>query len=117
MNCLSACTATILAFGALDINHANINHAKSYVATRMLILVVCVCGMFNYYIYNAGLISYLMVETYDIPIKKLGDLLENPSYKLLVTGGYSEESFLKDSYDPSYRKIWENAANDNGMYN
>ena len=49
------------------------------------------------YSYNAILISSLMVQDFVLPIKTLNDVLNNPSYKLMVLEGTSGETFLKES--------------------
>ena len=114
-NLLSGCAASTLAFGTLDINHAKYIPTKSSNSLRLLTLVVCFCGMMNFCIYNAGLISCLMAHKYEIPINELSDLLIKTDYKLLVWGGSYMESYLRYSNDISYRKIWEDAVKENGI--
>ena len=49
------------AFLVIDTSEANSKFQKILKSYRVLVLVMCFCGMMNYYIYNAGLISFLMV--------------------------------------------------------
>ena len=71
--------------------------------------------MINYQVYNAGLISSLMVQRYELPINQLDDILTQPGYKLLVTGGAFHESFLKHSNFEKYRAIWTKTYEEKGV--
>ena len=110
-----AFSTTARAFAALGVDHSNYSCTKSFTSSRVLTLVICMCGMLNYYIYNAGLISFLMVQDYELPINELGDILIKPRYKLLVVGDTSPETLLKHSYDPTHRRIWEKSVKENGI--
>ena len=79
---------------------------------RLLILVICFCGMLNYYVYNAGLISYLMVKNIDSPIQDLEDLLGKPQYQLLLVKSTSEEIWFRNSTNINHRKLWEKSVKD-----
>ena len=82
---------SVKAFLSLDVNHT-----RKLISSRILLLVMCVCGMINFYVYNAGLISSLMVQKSDLPIKKFEDFLKKPKYKLVVQGvGASSRQFLE----------------------
>ena len=71
--------------------------------------------MLNYYVYVAALVSYLMVQRYDLPINDLDDILLNPGFVLIVLKGSYVEQFLKYSENPNFRKIWEKSAQENGL--
>ena len=99
----------------LDITDLNDTSSRVPNTKKILTLVMYFCGMFNFYIYTAGLISYLMVQRYEIPINTLDDILDHPRFKLLVRGGGIEEDFLKHSTNPHYKKIWESTKEQNGL--
>ena len=109
---LSQC---LRAFAAIDVGSDGYENDRYFKSKRLLILVMCFCGVLNLYVYNAGLISYLMIENYEIPINDLRDILAKPEYKLLVLGGTSDASFLKYSHDPSYRRIWNKTLEEGGI--
>ena len=109
-------STTSRAFGVLDVDHLNHDgNRNTFIASRILTLTICLCGMLNFYVYNAGLISTLMVRQYDIPIRQIEDILKKPQYKLLVSGGDATESFLKNSNNVNHRKIWEKTDKENGI--
>ena len=81
---------------------------KSSRAVKLLLFVVCVFGMLNFYVYNAGLISFLMSQEYKTPINELHDFLTRPHYKLLIIEGTSMETYLSQSYDETHLRLWSN---------
>ena len=91
------------AFACMDVNSTCNLLTRGTKSARILIFIVCICGMVNYQVYNAGLISSLMVQRYELPINQLDDILTQPGYKLLFTGGAFHESFLKHSNFENYR--------------
>ena len=103
------------AFVALDTSEDDNYSGRLFRSKRLVMLVMCFCGILNLYVYNAGLISYLMVQKFDIPINSLGDILEKSEYKLLVFGGTTDATFLKYSYDPNYRSIWDKTIVEGGI--
>ena len=109
---LSQC---VRAFVALDVNNLYNTISVECISKRMFTLVMCGCGMLNFYVYNSGLISYLMDQNYDVPINQLADILEKPSYKLIVEGGTVSEDYLRYARDPIYTRIWEKAVEENGI--
>ena len=109
-----ALSTTARAFVTLDVDQLNYARTKTFISSRVLTLVICMCGMLNYYIYNAGLISYLMVQHYDLPIVELEDILKKPHYKLMVTEGSSLDDFLRYSYELDYKRIWAKTVKENG---
>ena len=117
MNIISALSVTLLTSMALDPFQTYKTQDKFQVTKRTILYVVCVFGMFIFYSYNAILISSLMVQEYKIPIKKLEDLLLNPSYKLLIFAGSSAETDLRGSNNPIHKKIWEKVLNEDGIVN
>lgn len=111
---LSGFSATSLGVAAQDVYLAyNISY-NTIKSTRGLLLVACLFGMLNYYVYNGALISSLMVPKYDFPIQELSDFLKNPKYKLLVPGNGAERMYLEDSYDPQHRKLWAKSLSEGG---
>ena len=55
-----------------------------------------------------------MVQDYEIPIKTMKDLQSHPSYKLMLLGGTSGETYLRDSVNPDIQKVWERVVSDKG---
>ena len=115
-NILHAFSLCLGAFGAYDVSDLDdsIFNKTSFASKRIFWIVLCFCGVTNLYVYNAGLISYLMIQSYEIPIEELEDILENPGYKLMVLGGTSDEDFLKFSYHSGIRKLWKIMIKENG---
>ena len=99
-------SATLLSLGALDVSSAKDVSYTSPASHRMIFLAVCAFGMLNHYVYDAGLTSHLMVQTFDIPIKSLGDILDKPDYKLLVWRGAADESFFREGNNPTIQNVW-----------
>ena len=113
MKMLRAFSSTAKAFATLDTSELMGNSNNRVISRRILCLVLCICGMLNFYVYNAGLTSSLTVKRYNLPINSLEDILNNPEYKLLVWGGSVEEDFLR--YDKKYHKLWEKSRNEKGI--
>ena len=107
--------STARAFVCMDVNTTSNISTTPTRSARLLILTVCIFGMINYQVYNAGLISSLMVQRYELPINQLDDILTQPGYKLLVTGGAFHESFLKHSNFEKYRAIWTKTYEEKGV--
>ena len=107
--------STDRAFVCMDVNTPSNISITPTRSARLLILTVCIFGMINYQVYNAGLISSLMVQRYELPINQLDDILTQPGYKLLVTGGAIHESFLKHSNFEKYRTIWMKTYEEKGV--
>ena len=102
-------------FAGFDVVDNKNPNERYFLSKRLLIFVMCSCGILNLYVYNAGLISYLMIQNYKMPISDLGDILEKPEYKLLVLNGTSDATFLKYSYDRRYRLIWNKTMDEGGL--
>ena len=111
----SGVSTTFLALGTIDVNAAENVSWFSPNSLRVLFIVVCACGMFNRYAYDAGLISYLMIQKLDIPITDLNDVLAKPEYELLVNRGGAEESFFSESLEKSQHEIWNNVQKQNNV--
>ena len=85
-NIFSGCAIVGLALGALDISHAKRNVlSKSFASLRFLALLICVFGMVNYYVYNAGLVARVLAMKPSITINGLDDLLLNHFYSKNAT--------------------------------
>ena len=76
---------------------------------------MCFCGMLNYYVYNAGLISFLMVNNINHPIQTIEDLIDDPEYKLVLERSTSEEMYFKSSSSIRYRNLWEKSRKEGGI--
>ena len=57
MKFVNAISTTASAFLALDVNFANFPKSR-----KILVLTICMCGTLNFYVYNAGLTSWLTVQ-------------------------------------------------------
>ena len=88
---------------------------EGILSRRILIFSILVCGMLNYYVFNGGLISYMMTEKYELPINELSDILKNPNYQLLTQGGGSEEVFFTTSNDVKHHQIFEKVVSEDGI--
>ena len=106
-------SANLLSLGALDINMAKDISHNSPVSLRMIFFIVCAFGMLNHYVYDAGLTSHLMVQSFDIPIKNLGDILDKTNYKLLVWRGAADESFFSEANNPTVQDVWKKTLKQN----
>jgi hypothetical protein len=109
---LTQCLRIFVAFDVKDLNDTSsrLPHTK-----KILTLVMYFCGMLNFHVYTAGLISYLMVQNYDIPIDTLDDISQKPSIKLLLLEGSFDEDFLRYSTNQNYKSIWEKTKEQNGL--
>jgi hypothetical protein len=108
-------TQSLKIFATFDIKELNGPSARIAITKRIITLVMYFCAMLNFYVYTAGLISYLMIQSYDIPINTLEDIFENPSYKLLFSEGSIQEDFLRYSTNPNYNQIWKATKEQNGL--
>ena len=114
LDTFSALSTPILATMALDTFQASKTNGRFQVTKKTILFTVCVFGMMMYYSYNAILISSLMVQDYVIPIKTLENLLDHPSYKLLIVAGTSAETFLKNHTDEWAQKVWDKVVSEEG---
>ena len=103
---IDAVSISLSAFLAIDVNFSNLTKSS-----KILILVICFCGAVNFYVYNAGLTSWLMVQNTDPPINELEDILTKPEYKLLMLSGGSSQEYLKYNY----HKVWKKSVQENAV--
>ena len=115
LDVLEGISLSVRVFAGFDVVDNKNPNERYFRSKRLLILVMCFCGILNLYVYNAGLISYLMIQNYEMPISDLEDILEKPEYKLLVLDGTSDATFLKHSYDLGYRLIWNKTMDEGGL--
>ena len=115
-NVIHSLWQSVKAFIALDVNEPNVIPEKVKTSRRMMLLVMSFCGVLNFYVYNAMLISYLMAQKYETPIHELPDILINPKYKLIVLGGAADEDYLRYSSDSIYRNIWKKTSDEEGFF-
>ena len=86
------------------------------VTKRLLQLTICFFGIINFYVYNGGLISSLMVQKYESPeFEELTDFLHKPIYRLLIDNNIAVESYLSTSSDPEYKRLWNMVKHKNGL--
>ena len=67
-NVIHSLWQSVKAFIALGVNELNVVPEKVKTSRRMMLLVMSFCGVLNFYVYNAMLISYLMAQKYETPI-------------------------------------------------
>jgi hypothetical protein len=97
----------------LDVKQGNPHR----LTTRILVMAICLFGALNFWSYNAGLVSLLTVEVFNVPINQLKDLLEKPQYQIMVVKSTSHEGYFKEtsktSSDHVAYDIWTNMIKDN----
>lgn len=102
-----------LALMSLDVKQGNPHR----LTTRILVMAICLFGALNFWSYNAGLVSLLTVEVFNVPINQLKDLLEKPQYQIMVVKSTSHEGYFKEtsktSSDHVAYDIWTNMIKDN----
>ena len=103
---IDAVSISLSAFLALDVNISNLA-----TSSKILMLAICICGAVNFYVYNAGLTSCLMVQNTDPPIKELEDILTKPEYKLLMLSGGSSQEYLEYNYP----NVWKKSVQENSV--
>ena len=108
-------TATYSALLIQDMNLLYQYPKKFWRTNRMITFTICVFGMMNYSLYNAGLTSNLMSQRYSFPVSDISDFLDNSRYKLIIKSGTAAESLLSESVDESYKKVWSQVLNDNNL--
>ena len=83
---------------------------------RLLQTTICLFGIINFYVYNGGLISSLMVQKYENAEEdELTDFLDKPEYKLLIDNNIAVESYLSTSSDPKCKILWAIVKSQNGF--
>ena len=75
-------------------------------SNHLIVFIICFFGMVNYYIYNGGLIATLMVQNYEMPIRKLEDFLVKPEYQILFKKGGSTEHYFSSSSEDHLQRLW-----------
>ena len=78
-------------------------------------LVICFFGMLTYFVYNAGMISFLMVQHYEVPIHELRDILQKTQYQLLMWRDCADEAYFSDTSVAMYREIWSKTKHEGGL--
>ena len=115
-NVASSFCINCLALGQQDVTiaHSGLQKNLSF-SIRTILLVTCVFGMMNYFIYNAGMISVLMDQHYEMPVNTLSDFTNKPQYQLLIMGGSSMESYFINSKDHMHHMILSKTRNEGGI--
>ena len=114
MDSFAAICTTLLASMALDTFQASNTNGRFQITKKAILFTVCGFGMIIYYSYNAILISSLMVQDDDIPLKNIRDLLNYPSYKCMILAGTSSETYLKESPEDWVQEIWAKVVSNKG---
>ena len=104
---------SLIGFDSKIIDNTNGDFSMS---KRLLQITICFFGIINFYVYNGGLISSLMVQKYEsAKIDELTDFLEKPEYKLLIDNNIAVESYLSTSSDTKCKRLWEMVKSQNGL--
>ena len=82
-------------------------------SSQFAVFIICMFGMVNYHIYNGGLIATLMVQNYEMPIRRLEDFLKKPEYKILFKRGGSTEDYFSLSTEDYLQRLWTKIKEDN----
>ena len=114
LDIFSSLSTPVLATMALDTFQSSKTNGRFQITKKTILFTVCVFGMMMYYSYNAILISSLMVQDYVIPIKTPKNLLDYPSYKLLLMAGTSAETYLKNNTEEWAKKVWAKVVSEKG---
>ena len=101
-----------LSFACQDVLIGAPNKIKTSNSFRIIFLTTCVFGMVNFYTYSVGLISFLMVENYELPIKDLSDFLKKPDYQLMIEDDGLKLYFSEANSWP-HDMIWAETLKDN----
>ena len=83
--------------------------------SRCLILSVSLTGALVYWAYNAGLVSLLTVEHFNLPVRSLNDIVANPSYKVVLQSGTAYVNYFKlatAKTNPNAAIIWTRIQNE-----
>ena len=89
-----------------DVESIKGTKTKIWRSSQLAVFIICIFGSVNYYIYNGGLISSLMVQNYEAPIRKLEDFLTKPEYKIMFAKGGSTESYFSSSTEGYLKRLW-----------
>ena len=111
---LSGVSAMFLSFGLQDVRLARDLPKDASSSNRMIFFIICLFGSLNNYIYSSELISKLM-QPAEFEIYDLGDILRQPSYKLIVAKGTAQESYLSESFNTEHQKVWSKTVKENGV--
>ena len=112
----SGISVTCLALAVQDVSIGYKDLARTLsVSIRVVMLVICFFGMLNYFVYNAGMISFLMVQESELPINTLQDILDNPQYQLLVSRGTSDKSYFTSSNYELHKKLLSKINQEGGL--
>ena len=79
---------------------------------RIAFLTICLSGSVVFCAFNAGLISSLMVEEYELPIKTLKDLLESPNHQIMVLRGSPDLEYFSEAADGVPKAIYNKMIKD-----
>ena len=109
---VKVCSALV----GFDTNILDNNSGEYSMSKRLLQTTICFFGIINFYVYNGGLISSLMVQKYESPeFEELTDFLRQPQFKLLIDNNIAVESYLSTSLDSKSKMLWEMVKNEHGL--
>ena len=109
---LSGIAMVLLSLSCQDTNHGIPRHFKVTISFRIVFLISCTFGMFNFYIYTSQLVSLLATENYELPINSLTDFLSKTDYQLMIMRDDGLENYFRDGH--GYRKeLWNKEIQNN----
>lgn len=75
--CVDAIGNVLQAYTCLDADFHINAFVSRLVSFRVFTLTILLFGAMNFWIYNAGLVSYLTIVSYDHPISGIRDILDD----------------------------------------
>ena len=93
----SGVTVVGLSLGEQDVNQVREVKYSSPFSLKILYLTIVLFGSLNFKIWESGLTSNLAVQSFEHPIKHLGDLLQHLEYHLFFLKGSAAELYFLDA--------------------
>ena len=103
-------TSVLLTCGSLSSDLGSGKRFYQLVSYKIWIFSTMVFGALNFYVYNAGLVSFLTVTKFTSPINGLSDILTLSGYQLIITSGTADVSYFSEATDennPIAKQIWD----------
>ena len=111
---MSGTSAMLLSYGLQDVQLARSCPYNAPNSNRLMFWIICLFGSLNNYIFSSEIISRIM-QSADVEIHSLSDILTKPNYKLIVNKGTAQESYLSESFDIEHQRIWEKTIQEKGV--
>ena len=106
-----------LSFGQQDVNHGRDLEYSSKNSMKMLYFTVCIFGLLNYMVWDAGLTSTLTVKSFELPINSIEGLLGQSRFQIVVQEGTASESYFSDAAQSDThsvaKELWQTSIENN----